>query len=77
MLVVFHPLWIYFVTLRRIKEHVLTGSPVICKATMQLTKTVAIVTIVFIISLGYDLWYYILAYSGVFEYQLNSPLQVS
>ena len=62
---------------RRIKEHILPGSPVICKATMQLTKTAVTVTIVFIISLGYDLWYYILGYSGVFEYRLNSPLQVS
>ena len=41
------------------------------------TTTAIIVTIIFIVSLGYDLWYYILGYSGVFEYKLNSPLQVS
>ena len=47
------------------------------KATRELTKTAIIVTVIFIISLGYDLWYYILGYSGVIEYKINSPLQVS
>ncbi len=52
-------------------------SKLINKATTELTKTAIIVTVVFIISLGFDLWYYVLGYSGVIDYVLNSPLQVS
>ena len=49
---------------------------VINKATTELTKTAIIVTVMFIICLGLDLWYYVLAYNGVFAYILNSPMQV-
>ena len=62
---------------KRAKEPNFAESTIINKATRELTKTAIIVTIIFIISLGYDLWYYILGYSGVIEYKLNSPLQVS
>ena len=62
---------------KRAKEPNFAESRTITKATKESTKTAIIVTIIFIISLGYDLWYYILGYSGVIEYKLNSPLQVS
>ena len=62
---------------KRAKEPSFAESRTINKATKELTKTAIIVTVIFIISLGYDLWYYILGYSGVIEYKLNSPLQVS
>ena len=62
---------------KRTKEPNFAESRTITKATKELTKTAIIVTIIFIISLGYDLWYYILGYSGVIEYKFNSPLQVS
>ena len=32
-------------------------------------------TAIFIVALGYDLWYYVLGYSGVIEYKMNTPLQ--
>ena len=44
-------------------------------AASQLTKTAIIVTAIFVVALGYDLWYYILAYSGLTEYKINTPLQ--
>ena len=49
---------------------------VINKATKELTKTALIVTVMFIVCLGFDLWYYVLAYNGVIAYIFNSPLQV-
>ena len=49
---------------------------VIDKATKELTKTAFIVTVMFIICLGFDLWYYVLANNGVIAYIFNSPLQV-
>ena len=49
---------------------------VINKATKELTKTAFIVTLMFIVCLGFDLWYYVLAYNGVIAYIFNSPLQV-
>ena len=48
---------------------------VIDTAASQLTKTAITVTAIFIVALGYDLWYYVLGYSGVTEYKMNSPLQ--
>ena len=44
-------------------------------AASQLTKTAITVTAIFIVALGYDLWYYLLAYSGLAEYKANSQLQ--
>ena len=41
----------------------------------QLTKTAITVTAIFIVALGYDLWYYILGHLGVTEYIYNSPKQ--
>ena len=44
-------------------------------AASQLTKTAITVTAIFVVALGYDLWYYILAYSDLTEYKINTPLQ--
>ena len=48
---------------------------VIDTAARQLTKTAITVTAIFIVSLGFDLWYYVLGYSGVTEYKMNTPMQ--
>ena len=48
---------------------------VIDTAASQLTKTAITVTAIFIVALGYDLWYYLLAYCGLAEYKANSQLQ--
>ena len=61
---------------RRKSQSDFKSNQIINKATSQLTKTAMLVTIIFIISLGFDLWYYVLAYNGVVAYILNSPLQV-
>ena len=60
---------------RRQGDTKLGSSRVIDKATTQLTKTAITVTIFFIVSLGWDSWFYILGYTGVVEYEFNSPLQ--
>ena len=52
-----------------------TNFRVIDTAASQLTKTAITVTAIFIAALGYDMWYYILAYSGVTDYVVNTPLQ--
>ena len=44
-------------------------------AASQLTKTAITVTAIFILAIGYDLWYYILGYSRVTDYIVNYPLQ--
>ncbi len=48
---------------------------VIDKAASQLTKTAITVTAIFIVALGYDLWYYLLGYAGATDYKMNTPLQ--
>ena len=48
---------------------------VIDTAATQLTKTAITVTMIFIVALGYDCWYYVLGYAGVTKYDMNSPLQ--
>ena len=48
---------------------------VIDSAAKQLTKTAITVTAIFIVALGYDLWYYLLGHLGVTKYVHNSPLQ--
>ena len=53
----------------------LAASRVIDQATKQLTKTAIVVTIIFIISLGFDLNYYVLGYIGLTEYKMGDPLQ--
>ena len=53
----------------------LAASRIIDKATTELTKTAIVVTIIFLISLGYDVNYYLLAYIGLFEYKMGAPAQ--
>ena len=48
---------------------------VIDTAARQLTKTAITVTAIFIVALGYDLWYYLFAYLGLIEYKMNTPTQ--
>lgn len=50
-------------------------SQVIDMATKELTKTAFVVTVIFVIALGYDCWYYLLGNLGVITYVLNSPEQ--
>ena len=51
-------------------------SRVIDTAASQLTKTAITVTAIFIVSLGYDSWYYLLGYAGATEYKFNTPIQI-
>ena len=48
---------------------------VIDTATAQLTKTAITVTAIFIVTMGYDSFYYVLGYTGVLNYKMNSPVQ--
>ena len=49
---------------------------VIDTATTQLTKKTAItVTVIFIVSLGFDSYFYVFAYLGITEYKTNSTMQ--
>ena len=57
---------------RRRKSAEMASSRVIDKATVELTKTAIIVTMIFFVSIGYDHWYYLLAHIGVVEYAVNS-----
>ena len=57
------------------KDTKLAHSRVIDKASQELTKTAFAVTIIFIVTIGYDLHYYLLGYIGVLEYVLNAPIQ--
>ena len=61
---------------RRKNQSDFKSNKIINKATSELTKTAIIVTVVFIISVGFDLWYYVLGYNGVVDYILNSLFQV-
>ena len=51
------------------------SSNVIDTASNQLTKTAIVVTLIFIVAIGFDLWYYMLAYIGLTSYIINSPIQ--
>ncbi len=44
-------------------------------ASKQLTKTAVVVTCIFIVALGYDIWYYLLGKFEVVVYKNNTPLQ--
>ena len=48
---------------------------VIDTAAAQLTKTAIAVTAIFIITMGYDNCHYVLGYTGVLTYKMNSPFQ--
>ena len=56
-------------TFRRRQQNTNMGSSrTIDKATAELTKTAVVVTVIFIIAIGYDCWYYVLGYTGVVVY---------
>ena len=44
-------------------------------ASDRLTKTAITLTIIFIFSIGFGLWHYVLAYTGVITYEINKPIQ--
>ena len=50
-------------------------SRIIDRASSDLTKTAITVTVIFVVSIGYDLHYYLLGYTGVTTYALNTPIQ--
>ena len=61
---------------RRQKQSKLGSSSVIESAANELTKTALVVTLIFIFSLGFDLWTYLLANFGYIpSYTLGSPIQ--
>ena len=60
---------------RRGKDTRLAQSKTIDRASAELTKTAFAVTIIFIVTIGYDLHYYLFGYIGVLDYILNSPIQ--
>lgn len=60
---------------QRKKDQSLGKSSVIEAASSQLTKTAVVVTLIFIATIGYDLHYYLLGYTGVTRYELNTPIQ--
>lgn len=53
----------------------MASSRIIDKATSELTKTAITVTAIFIISMGFEFWYYMLGYTEVVSYTINSPIQ--
>ena len=50
-------------------------SNIVERAGSQVTKTAITVTIIFIVSIGYDLHYYLLGHTGLAVYRLNTPYQ--
>ena len=60
---------------KRIKDGSLPNSPLLLRASTQLTKTLFVVTVIFVLSTSYDLWYYLLGRTGVLVYKKNSPAQ--
>lgn len=60
---------------RQHKDSSLGPSRIIKTANTQLTKTGIIVTVFFALSVGYDLWYYLLGNVGLVSYQKNSLSQ--
>ena len=54
---------------------VFESSRVIDSAATQLTKTAIVVTCIFMVCLGYEMFYYTLGTLQVFKFVLNSPLQ--
>lgn len=45
-------------------------------ADKQLTRTAIAVAVVFVISLSWDSWFYVLGFSEVVEYNFNTPVQI-
>ena len=69
---------LYSCIIVKLKGRVQGGQPksaVIEKASKELTKTAIAVTIVFMISTSFDLWYYLLGRTGIVLYIESSPVQ--
>ena len=62
-------------TFRHRSQTQLAASRVIDKASADLTKTAVVVTAIFIIDIGFDLWYYLLGKIYAVEYAMGSPIQ--
>ena len=63
-------------TLHKRKNNQQLGtSRVIDKASRQLTLTSIAITFIFIVTIGFDIWYYLLGKLKVVIYENNSPLQ--
>lgn len=58
------------------KKSDMGASRVIDKATTELTKTAITVTVIFFITIGTHYWNYMLGYTNVIEYVINSPVQM-
>ena len=59
----------------RKKDTSLGQSNLVDRAGAQVTKSAITVTIIFIVSIGYDTHYYVLGHTGAVAYELNSPFQ--
>ena len=61
---------------RRLLDEMQQQSRILDIADHQLTRTGLVVAIVFFISLSWDAWFYLLAYAGLANYEMNSILQI-
>ena len=59
----------------RLKSTTVASSNLIDAANSFMTKTGVVVTAIFVLTIGYDVIYYLLGTIGVVVYILNSPLQ--
>ncbi|KAI0224694.1 hypothetical protein LSAT2_024328 [Lamellibrachia satsuma] len=66
---------IIIITITMIIDTKLGHSCIVDRASTELTKTAITVTVIFIVSIGYDLNYYLLGYTGVTVYELGTPIQ--
>ena len=62
--------------LKRKGEQGLGQSRLVNRAATQITKTAITVTAVFVVSLSYDVWYYMLGHTGAVVYIMNSITQL-
>ncbi len=60
---------------KRAKDTVLGHSKMVDRAGAQLTKTAIVVTVIFIITIGYDLHFYLLGETGLLSYEMGKPEQ--
>ena len=62
--------------LRQRKQNMeMAGSAVIDSASNSMTKAAIALTLTFIVSIGFDAWYFMLGSTGVVAYVFNSPVQ--
>lgn len=69
--------WILFEVRQRCKKNSRSAClHIMDKLNNQVTRTLIIVTVVFIFTLGWDSWYCLLGFVGIVHYEFNSPLQM-